>query len=210
MAGTAPSKNQTVPLTDTLGRCTTALLRIKVSQLRWEETVDSSSLANWVSAAATSIAAIVALIVPFLMRNIDRATEKADQKEGVAQIWILIEKSVVSYLEIRGASEQGNPNPNPNRARQVAVECLATGDALQRMLNQPRLDSDLLVAGAAAVSVCEGTVNAANQLADDEFFAAHDIATRYHHLAQLSNSRNEIVRQRFGIVRPANQNLPVV
>src|SRR5690606_5105833 len=133
-----------VPLADTLGRCTTALLRIKVSQLRWEETVDSSNLADWVSAAATSIAAMVALIVPFLMRNIDRVTEKADQKEAVAQIWILIEKSVVSYLEIRAAAEQGNPNPNPNRARQVAVECLATGDALQRMLNQPRLDSDIL------------------------------------------------------------------
>ncbi|MBB6427202.1 hypothetical protein [Sphingopyxis sp. JAI128] len=172
--------------------------------------MDSGNLADWVSAAATSIAAIVALIVPFLMRNIDRATGKADQKEAVVQIWILIERSVVSYLEIRGASEQGNPNPNPNRARQVAVECLAIGDALRRMLNQPRLDSDLLVAGAAAISVCEGTANAATQLADDEFFAAHDIATRYHHLAQLSNSRNEIVRQRFCIVRPANQNLPVV
>lgn len=172
--------------------------------------MDSENVADWVSAIATLLATTVALVLPFIMQNIDRRTAEADRKAAVTQIWTTIEKAMFSYLEIRGAAELGNPNPNPTRARQVAVECGATHDALQKMLSQPRLDSDLLVAGAAAVSVCAGTAESATQLADDQFFSAHDIVTRYHHLAQLANSRNEVVRQRFGIERATMQDLPVI
>lgn len=172
--------------------------------------MDTGTTADWVSAIATLLATTAALLLPFIMQSIDRKKVEADRKATVTQIWTTIERAMVSYLEIRMAAEAGNPNPNPTRARQVGVECEATHDALQKMLSQSQLDGDLLVAGAAAVSVCAGTAEAALQLADDQFFAAYDIVTRHHHLAQLANSRNEVVRKRFGIERDTTQKLPVI
>lgn len=172
--------------------------------------MDSGNAADWVSAIATLLATVVALVLPFIMQCIQRRAAETDRKEAVTQIWMTIEKVMVNYLEIRGAAEMGNPNPNPARARQLAVECGATSDALEKMLSQPQMDRDVLVAGAAAISVCTGTAQAATELAEDQFFAAHDIVTRYHHLAQLSNSRNEVARVRFGIERAATQPLPVI
>src|SRR3546814_11679193 len=57
-------------------------------------------------------------------------------------------------------------------------------------------------------SLIHVTTEAATRLAGDECFSTHDIGARYHHLAQPSNRRNEIVRQRFGIARPPTQNFP--
>src|SRR3546814_2637663 len=57
-------------------------------------------------------------------------------------------------------------------------------------------------------SLIHVTTEAATRLAGDECFSTHDIGDRYHHLAQPSNRRNEIVRQRFGIARPPTPNFP--
>lgn len=171
--------------------------------------MQSTELADWVSAAATMLAAIVALAVPFIMKHLDGKQAQQAKLESLTEIWGAIEHTVRIYVDVRQAATMANAEPK-TRFRQIAVEFDAMKDTLDRLLAQSIWDSDTLVAGSATLALAQGIGDAARQLVDEQYFAAGDVVKSLHQIAQLANSRNEIVRKKHGIERAAGQALPIV
>lgn len=170
----------------------------------------SEELVQWVSAGASVIAAVVALVIPFLMQWLQQNRKNKDERAAVKEVCVTITQIVRIYKELLDKSQPGIPNQVFTRYHQISAESQAAGAALKRMLAQEGWTDGLHIAGSAAIILADGVAeagrNAGNTLLDE----ARQILIPLHHVAQVANSRCERVRTYFGIVRSGNDPVVIV
>ncbi|MEP7005974.1 MAG: hypothetical protein ABI810_08330 [Sphingomonas bacterium] len=166
-------------------------------------------LANWLSAGATAVAAIVALVIPFIMDSLVSRRGTAAEKRALKEICHSVDRVVLHYLQVRDMVVAANALQQCTRFQQISVESAALAEALDRMLTRPNLTDGPLVAGSAAINLARGVSVAARTAGDQKPDNAEASLKPYHHVAQLAFSRSERVREYHGLPRRSDEKKPV-
>lgn len=172
-------------------------------------TAQGSDLADWLSAIATTFAAIVALVIPFLMDALAVRRRDAEEKRALREICHSVDQVVLRYLQVRNMVLAADALQQFTRFRQISVETAALADALDRLLAREGLTDGPLVAGSAAIDLARMVSAAARTAADEKPDNAETALRPYVHLAQLAFSRTERVRSYHGLDRGPLEEKPV-
>ncbi|WP_257555064.1 hypothetical protein [Sphingobium sp. CFD-2] len=165
---------------------------------------------EWMSAAASAFAALVALTIPFIMQRLDRQRLVREERAAVKEVCVTITQIVRYYKELRDSCAPGKPNHIFTRYHQIASESQAAGMALERMLSQSGWTDGVQIAGSAAIVLAQAVAEAGSDAGAGRPSTAGNQLPRFHHVAQLANSRCERVRTHFNIERDADDPIVIV